>query len=305
MRLLLSFLLILATQLPVHAWDDGGHMLVALIAHSQLRPEVRKQADELLTHLVNADAPTQKYSFATAACWMDDVRRVVGKEGLRNLHFINRTCEGHDPQAPHALSALKEFEAKLTDKNAAATERAEALACLMHVVGDIHQPLHAIDRDRGGNDFPVSGVPELWLNLAENGQPVTETNPGKYQRLHAFWDFAYRYDVPPAARPEIKLMYGAGNSANPNVKRLEAEAKSLMRFLPDNNALLAETDAGKWVAESNALACNFAFETPRGATPSHEYVKRANLEASRRVVLAGYRLGALLNRVFGAARAGG
>src|SRR4051794_40046794 len=105
MRLLLVCLLFLLTLRlpPAFAWDDGGHMLVAQIAYGRLNPEVRRRADELLARLSNPAAPAQKYTFITAACWMDDVRRVEGKEQLRSWHFIDRDCEGHDPEPPHAL----------------------------------------------------------------------------------------------------------------------------------------------------------------------------------------------------------
>jgi len=279
-----------------YAWDDGGHMIVAQIAYERLTPEARRQADALAAQLKNPAVPGQKYNFVTAASWMDDIRRVEGYERMRKWHFIDRTCDGHDPEAPHALSGLNESEAALRDRSTPEAKRVEALASVLHLVGDIHQPLHAIDTDVGGNTYPISGVPELWLGIAENGEPVTETNPAKYQRLHAYWDTAYRYDVPPDTN-EIKLLHDAGRSAQPDMQRIQMEATALQRFLPDDKNVVDEANSEKWVNESNALACNFAFTTPRKVQPSLEYVKRAHDEACRRLVLAGYRLSALLNRV--------
>lgn len=299
MRVIIWCFLLFGVLQPhaAYAWDDGGHMIVAQIAYERLSPEARAQADALMAQLKNPAVPTQKFSFVTAACWMDDIRQVEGYEHMKPWHFINRTCQGHDPEAPHALSALRECLAALRDRSTPEAMRAQALAVLLHVVGDVHQPLHSIDTDLGGNTYPISGIPELWLGIAENGAPVTESNPAKYQRLHAYWDSAYRYGILSETNNAIKLLYHAGRSAQPNMKLVRLAAADMQRFVPDDKSLLSELDASRWVSESNTLACNFVFETPRKQQPSIGYVTRARNEACRRLVLAGYRMSALLNRM--------
>ena len=86
------------------------------------------------------------------------------------------------PKPINALSKIVEFRAALGDPSVAANIQAYDLAWLLHLVGDIHQPLHAVARfttqhpagDRGGNDFKIQGTPDnlhsLWDDLLGSGE---------------------------------------------------------------------------------------------------------------------------------------
>lgn len=316
MKKFFAIAMLLAYCVPALAWDDGGHMLVAHIAYSQLSSNAKQRADKLLKSLPDERKSTpafkpRAYDFVSAACWMDDVRSVAGYESSIPLHYINVQCKG-DPRkikAPNALPAFQDAVRLLASKYTDTRIKSQALALLLHVVGDIHQPLHCIDKDLGGNTFPISGVPNLRLGLRRDGKLVDKTkaqtgeNTPFYQRLHAFWDSAYRYDVSTSGGKEgVQPLADLGGSARPDLARIETIAEDLTaHYLPADTKVLAETDVESWIIESNKLACEFAFETPRKSKPSLEYFERAHDESCRRIALAGYRLAKLLNEVFNSA----
>lgn len=168
----LAFLVALcaAQSSPAHAWGALGHRLVARLAESELSPKARAEVARLLHG--EAD-PT----LAGVANWADDLRddRVLGR-GTSRWHYVNipelhcrydaaRDCA----DGKCIVDAIQRQRAILADRSQSDAARAQALKFLVHFVGDIHQPLHAIAAGRGGNDIQV--------NL-----------DGKGSNLHRLWD---------------------------------------------------------------------------------------------------------------------
>ena len=61
------------------------------------------------------------------------------------------------PEGDCIIAAIDRFSAVLADASRADDERAEALGFLIHLVADVHQPLHATtNKDRGENDVAVT-----------------------------------------------------------------------------------------------------------------------------------------------------
>lgn len=300
------------------SWDADGHMLVAQVAYGRLTPDVRARADTLLQGLQNPAKPEVSYSFVTAACWMDDVRSAEKLDDrfklLKPWHYVDRECDGKDPDPPHALWAIEQAETALRgykdaplapDFTAPKLSQAETLAILLHLVGDVHQPLHAAKRDLGGNLYPISGVPDLSLGLSADLKPIPfgQKEGGVYERLHAMWDEAYRFEADPkqGAKPAIRLLYDLGNSTEPDSAKTQQIAGFLVKkFAPPATLNLRINDASSWVKESNQAACDWVFSTPAKAQPSNAYVHRAHDFTCRRVTLAGYRLAAVLNEILAA-----
>jgi S1/P1 nuclease len=181
--------------------ERAGHMTVAAIAY-QLSEPVRSKVDtllqqhpdfELLSEGIPSDDPNFGLRvFMRAATWPNligsDMRFVEGDEPqpgdppplpgfphmLRGRNcFINVpfSTDGTALQPPRPINALAkivEFRTALRDPSVAANIQAYDLGWLLHLVGDIHQPLHAVARfttqhpagDRGGNDFKIQGTPD-------------------------------------------------------------------------------------------------------------------------------------------------
>ncbi len=76
---------------------------------------------------------------------------------------------GDDPRKDYVVPKIREFLNVLGNPDAAIAERRTALRFVVHLVGDLHQPLHVEDNgDRGGNDTQVrwftrgSNMPRVW-----------------------------------------------------------------------------------------------------------------------------------------------
>jgi hypothetical protein len=180
--------------------------------------------------------------------------------------------------------------------------QAVACAMVMHLVGDIHQPLHATTKyfyshgremdDRGGNREGV-----------DNG-PADEPR----FNLHAFWDSAWRASMGNDGRVELDERFKPGREHHPqDVAALAAEIAREDASV--SNAKL-DPDFEAWAWESNGIARDFVYldltqtESLKYCRLSSGYIEKANRIARQRLVLAAYRLAALLNATLGAAHPG-
>ena len=140
------------------AWGPRGHRIVADLAEAQLTPQARAAVQKLL-------ALRGARHLDDVANWADDLRDTDPElfRRTKRLHFVNfhsRDCIYDPPRdcrnGECAVAAIDKYSAILANRTNPAAERAEALAFVVHFVGDIHQPLHADYRhDAGGNDFQV------------------------------------------------------------------------------------------------------------------------------------------------------
>ena len=163
---LLSALILLALTLPQRAlaWGHTGHAVVADIAQAHLTPSALAEVKRLLA--VEGDK-----NLSDIASWADLAKR----EGLPGSpsHTIRLPLD-NSPAEPHpcpghfcADDALTLYGAVLADPKRSDAEREVALKYIVHLVGDLHQPLH--DTDATG-----SGIKVVF--------------DGKQTELHAVWD---------------------------------------------------------------------------------------------------------------------
>ena len=167
------------------AWDRVGHLVVDAIAWEHMSEPTRERAVEIL-RAAPRDAGLAlsgfgpRELFVRSGYWPDVVRDEawpVRKEKYDHptWHYVNHFWrEDGTPLPEMGLNGelLERLEAL-----AGTVPDAVELAWLLHLVGDVHQPLHSSARvtnaephgDRGGNDFALDD-PESWGNL------------------HAFWD---------------------------------------------------------------------------------------------------------------------
>ena len=153
---------------PAFAWGVEGHEIIALIAERYLDPAVRAKVAALLA----ADTDTlTDHDIASEATWADKYRdsdRNTTKaryEATWRWHFVDielaepdlaSACFGHPPLPlgvpasegpPRAcvVDKIVQFAAELDNPATSAPEQLLALKFLLHLVGDLHQPLHAAD----------------------------------------------------------------------------------------------------------------------------------------------------------------
>lgn len=142
----------LAVPLPAFAWGVEGHEIVAEIALHELTPAARAQVAALL----GSDA-----MLVHEANWADEVREQRPETG--HWHFVDipldapgydaaRDCVGGDC----VVAQIANTRAILANPSSSLGARQAALRFLVHLVADVHQPLHDEDNnDHGGNAVHV------------------------------------------------------------------------------------------------------------------------------------------------------
>jgi hypothetical protein len=150
------------------SWGPEGHTAIGIIAVEQLQPRALHELESIVS-------PLTKEAMAQACNWPDDLRETEAGKWSSPLHYVNiprgeqtysmaRDCPvppqdlaGADRPARFCVTeSIKHFAAELGDRQATREERWQAFAWLCHLVGDLHQPLHAgYADDRGGNDVEV------------------------------------------------------------------------------------------------------------------------------------------------------
>ena len=294
--------LVLAQPLPAAAWNAAGHRLVASLAWDVLNAPARRETVQLLrAHpdyrrwIRRAESgDEERTAFIEASTWADEIRQdrrfyTVDKEpptpllpGFPDMerhadwHYVNRPLAA--PRPGEAITGtidrqLLTLAQALGTPAAAPSERSYALVWLIHLVGDAHQPLHASARRRS---------PEAHEKGKEGGQEQDRMviNPFNSRKstttLHAFWD---DLPGPPWLRGE----------------RLVAASRALAAAYLQRPA--QRSTPAQWLGESWEIASSAAYPpiTDGRATISPAFYAEALTIAERRVALAGYRLGELLN----------
>ncbi len=259
---------------PVVAWNGTGHMVVAQIAVDELSPATKTELEALLGVIEESSAPL-------ASLLLDRLRK-DGIDDYDRWHYINLPVAEGDVEAepPHddnIVTAIRKLGATLSDRRAARRDRGFAAAALIHLVGDIHQPLHCVSRfsptqptgDQGGNRFLLHDD----------------------VKLHYLWDVTAGLLVPVDA------------DGDPTVRdHLVGTLANAMRSAHPRNRLpeLREEDPARWAEEGRAVAIQAVYVGVQpGEKPDAAYLKRARGISARRIALAGYRLADLIESAIG------
>ena len=252
---------------PLFAWSAMGHKLIGQIADDHLSPQAKRYYAHLNQTL---NQPDQPYTLVAAAVWMDTLHE-PRYLAFKPMHYIDipETADGSPlPQiaAMNAVVAVQQAEETLQDIHATPEQKAIALRVVLHVVGDIHQPLHTITRvttahpkgDRGGNDF------RLGKNKVGNN-------------LHRYWD------------------KGGGFL---NHKMSAQEIRYLAKVLEGQWACpTPDLETMHWVQASHDLAVKHAYAIKEYEIPSREYEQMTQRDTQQQLVFAGCRLALLLNHL--------
>ncbi|MFM2294911.1 MAG: hypothetical protein RLZZ350_1324 [Verrucomicrobiota bacterium] len=275
---MLVCLLLLAPRLC--AWNAEGHMVVAQLAYNHLDSVVKTRCDALIAvPLTNASAGTS--NFVTAAVWADDFKTALGT-GIWHYLDIPFSLDGTATNGVSSASfdvvrAINQCVATLQNTSAAATNRATCLRYLLHLVGDIQQPLHCCTAvyvgktsgDSGGNGFTLTGA--AWSNL------------------HSLWDDGGGFLGDTITRPFTTNSF-AMVSNKVAVVETNYPFVSNPGVIPDPMTWAVE---GKNLGQSNAYA-----GIVRGSAPTTNYLDATIALTKARMALGGQRLADLLNTLF-------
>jgi hypothetical protein len=303
------------------AWNGTGHKTVAKLAWDRLDARQRKAVYALLEQHPHVkeffakqprpnNVAEPEWYFLLASTWADWLRGFTRSERPEDKaiaayhkgprHYINLPIVNPadadafknkklDPPPENIVTALPEYIAQLRDPNGAAADKAVALCWLLHLIGDIHQPLHCVaffsvkeypEGDLGGN-----------LRWVKNGKEPTN--------LHAYWD-----DLP-------------GRSSGYEQVKSNVEILTRADYARDKYALeLARVEFMQWAEEGAALARKHAYRNgelsglmiPLGEATAakkqtapalpDDYGANALSVGRRQLALAGHRLSDQLDALF-------
>jgi hypothetical protein len=308
--IIVSSLICLLPQ-AAFAWDDVGHKVVSRIAWEKMTPEARKRAIETLSAapedsglawLLPYDSRSRMTRelnfFELASAWSDIVRDE--KSPFRreryhhgNWHYTNYfwkqvnglpvdVTELH-PAPQNVVERLLFLQKALSDKNTPASEKAIYLAWVLHLVGDIHQPLHCSARVTDTEPKGDQGANLFYL------EPKKENSAEPRLNLHWYWDSILRYAYP-----------RRGDECDTDYVNTIA-AKIMARYQMSNNQTELKPDQfDEWAQESFKATKTHVYPLTlkRDELPSKTYQQNALEISEQRMALAGYRMAQLLNEIF-------
>jgi nuclease S1 len=250
--LLLTGAVCLWNASPAFPWGRKGHEIVAAIAETQLTDAVRKCIKELLP---------QGTTLADASKWPDEVGRKI--VDMNPYHFVNfpRDANEYNHQRDCKLrnciiESIAWYTQVLQSPNAPRNEKRTALRFIAHLVGDIHQPLHAgFAEDRGGNSVEVRFK-------------------GRKENLHSLWDTAL-VELEPGTPAEIAARIQAVVDKD--------ELQQWQQGTPADRAL-----------ESLAVVRTRVYRLPASGEINASYIESARAVIRIRLAQAGARLAWLL-----------
>lgn len=260
-RFIVMLLLGMGVSGQALAWGQTGHRVTGAIAEHYLSYEAQLVVKELLGH----------EGLAQASTYPDEQRSNPDKFWQKKAgpwHYVTvpkgeEYTHQHAPKAGDAMTALTQFSKVLTDPNASKVDMQLALRFVVHIVGDLHQPLHAGDgTDRGGNDVKLEF---FW----------------KDSNLHRVWDSEII--------DKQQLSY---------TEWTEWLTKAIS---PSDFKAWQETDPRVWIKESTEIRDTIYPEPPTNGDKiklSWQYAYDHTPTVNRRLSQAGVRLAAYLNALF-------
>lgn len=252
----LALLLSLGARLEeALAWGREGHAIVADVAEAQLSPRAQAEVRRLL-------APEGAMHLSEVASWADE-KKAEGGPGTPS-HSL-RLPIGNDPFRANAcpsrfciVAAINQYTSVLSDRSQSASSRQEALKYLVHLVGDVHQPLHTI---------------------VATGSRYEVVFDGKLTNLHKVWDtgiIRHHHGRPPEIAQELLRLQGdfnlGGDALSWAVEGRDIARDTIYRQIP--------------------------LEPEGVVTLSPDYADQNWPIVARRLTQAGGRLAHLLNKAF-------
>ena len=253
------FLLILISALYTltsFGWGQKGHDVVAYIAECNLKPSVYKKVVKVL----------DGHSLVYYANWMDNASNTDAYRYTKTWHYAN-VDKGHtyetmtkNPKGD-VVTAINEIVAKLKRGELTPEQEAVNLKFLIHLVGDIHAPMHAGRlSDIGGNRTYV-------------------TYFGKKTKLHSLWDTPLVEDIHRWSYTEWQ--------------------QQLDKLCPKKTKKqIATGTAADWLVESHEVATKIYDASPENKKLSYDYQNKFAQTLEQRLLYGGLRLAMLLNEIY-------
>jgi len=164
-RYIFLAVIVLASNTSVFGWGQTGHRVIGHIAENHLSKKAKKEIEKILGN----------ESLAFASTWMDEIRSRNDYNHTHDWHWVT-ILEGETYESSEknpngdVIEGIARLKKVLQNEEVSLEKKREALRFIVHMVGDLHQPLHVGSKeDRGGNAVKVK-----WF--------------GQDSNLHKVWD---------------------------------------------------------------------------------------------------------------------
>jgi len=262
----LIFVILLSTS-PLFALGQTGHRITGAIAEKYLSNNAKIEIAKLIG----------EQSLAEISTYVDEMRALKSNKFWSKTsypyHYVTvpdgkSYLEVGAPSVGDAYTAINQYTKILKDNNATKSERSVALKFIVHLIGDLHQPLHVGNGfDKGGNDIEVSYF----------GRRAAPSSKWKYN-LHSIWDSAMI--------DQKNLSYTEWTNW--------LSRKITTKQINDWN----ETNPLVWIKESYDIRQRLY---PKDDKIDQEYVMQFLPVLKQRIQQAGVRIAAYLNEIYATA----
>lgn len=250
--LTLTLLLSLSVS-QAFAWGQIGHYLIGYMAEKQMKKSTRKKSENILYPM----------SLGRSGTWMDEIRSDKSFDYVTTWHYLNSKTGEYDPTTQEkggdAFEAIQRIKAELKAGGLDPKTESEKLKMLIHMVEDIHQPLHVgTGDDRGGNDVKIEYF-------------------GRATNLHALWDSG--------------MIDGQGMSYT------EIGNELFRRINPELQAKYRSASMQDWLKEAVSYR-PMIYKLPENKKISYQYGYENYHIAEERMIAASVRLAQILEEIY-------
>ena len=235
------------------AWGQLGHYLIGLMAEKQMKKSTLKKVEKVLYPM----------SLGRSGTWMDEIRSDRAYDYVTTWHYLTSKNGEYDPEIQEkggdAFEAIRRLKEELKKGGLDPKTEAEKLKMLIHMVEDIHQPLHVgTGEDRGGNDVKIEFF----------GQPTN---------LHALWD--------------------SGMIDRQGMSYSEIGEELYRRLTPEMKAKYRSASMEDWLKEAVSLR-PMVYNLPENKRISYQYMYENYTIAEERLLAASVRLAQILEEIY-------
>ncbi|RAW00773.1 S1/P1 Nuclease [Pseudochryseolinea flava] len=176
--------------LSAFSWGATGHRVTGWIAEQYLNKNAKKRLEQIL----------KGQSLAIASTWMDEIRSDSLYDHTADWHWVTiqdgqTYAQSIKNKNGDVVQTIERIIADLKSKKLNMKEEQEAVKMLIHLIGDIHQPLHVGGgNDRGGNDIKVT-----WFREDSNLHRIWDSDMIDDTKL-SYTEFAQSLERPDATR---------------------------------------------------------------------------------------------------------
>lgn len=255
-RTLVANTILILTASSAFGWGQKGHDTVAFIAENHLTPATKEAVSELL----------DGKSIVYWANWLDNASHTPEYAYSKTWHYKNIDADMDFETAPNIkegniVDAITEQSFVLTNPEAGREEKQLALKMVVHLVGDLHQPMHlGHASDRGGNQWVVK-----YFNRDNN--------------IHSVWD---------SSLPESAHKWSYTEWQN-----------QIDRATPEEQAeILRDGTPALWGKETYEICKKVYDTTPQGTNISYDYIAEWTPTIEQQFLKGGLRLADVLNSIF-------